>query len=165
MKLYKKFLKKIKKYGKIVYVNSKKTKELVNVYWSINLKKDEYLNKLKKASNIQPPHIDDQKERDNILSIIKNKFNLLKNDKNTRQFVIQKTNSDNTPSCVPLIQFLIRNKKLYCFVHFRSQNINNFNYDLMSILYYCNPFIEIHDLHIKKIKIIVTIGSLHKYLN
>lgn len=180
IKKFKKIIKKInyieKNYDKFKHLfietRNLKTVELKNLNIKKTIKNKNLSNKINKFSKIKPPHINDEIERNNFLSKIDYLINkYLIDDIYSRRIVIQQkyNNDEYLASCMSFLQFLIRKNKnnefeLNCYVVMRSQNIENFLYDIASILIYSNFLINKTNLNFININLNIKIISLHKYI-
>lgn len=147
-----------------ITVDGKKTIEAFAVkyfYFFENIGQVDY--NIERNYDELPQHSLDANERENIFNQIK-ESDIFDKDRNSRRFAIQAKYEDGiTPSCMPYIQFLIRNKTLHCFVSFRSQNIKNFVYDNVSILIFSRYLLDKYKCD--NLSINVNIASLHHILN
>ena len=115
--------------------------------------------------NIRPASVADAKERKSLLIESAEKTKLIEIDSSTRQFVIQKKYEDSDlASCIPLFQFIVRENKLYLFVHARSQNFySNWLYDNQTYMLMMEEVLNNLNDEITAGDIFVTIASLHSY--
>lgn len=108
-----------------IIIAGKKYAEQINVMYKV-----EYdINNLKEM--ILPNHIDDESERNYILSRIKKDIiPLLKEDHNTRRACFSILYNNNLGHCISLIQILLRNNTIILNEYYRSQNYKvNRKYD------------------------------------
>lgn len=140
-------------------VNNKWYNELYNVEYQLgSLTIKDLL-----PQNIEPNHKDDQVERNNILSFFKDKIDLLKKDKYTRQVVYTPMyqGNNNLNACLSLFQLIIRKNVLDIHVFVRSQHFdNNFKYDNQTYSLLMTQMSKA--LKIDMGKVYVKIISLHK---
>ena len=149
MKLQNELIHLLKKSGCDVIVNNKKTKELIdysfNVYnfdYKLNFNELLYVRKKLKKYNKQ------------ILIAVKK----LKNDKFSRQAVIQFNVYNNLPECLIQIQLLIRKDKLYVIVTSRSLDVKT---KLFQDIEIARQIANMFGFQYEYIKF--NVGSLHYY--
>jgi thymidylate synthase len=140
----------------------------INSIWYDELYNQEYKFSKFEQENIlenkyKPHSLNDEKERNKILSTFKSKIQQLKSDIFSRQCVVTLNydNNVNLNSCLSLFQIIFRNNKIDLHVHIRSQHfINNFLYDNQTF----SLLVDMVSKTLKKDKgdIFVKIISLHK---
>lgn len=114
--------------------------------------------------DLKPIKESDLIERGEFIREVKNKCKLLDKSIHTRKFVIQKKYqfNENLASCISLVQFIIRENKLYTYIFVRSQHLNNYFYDnqtYMKLVKVVSEYTYKLNLIIMPIKVHIT--SLH----
>lgn len=135
-------------------VKGQKVREILGVSFSVKSfkttltgKQREYVNRKLKKYNHET------------MKVIKK----LKNDKTTRQAVLHFDLTGHKPECMQLMQFMIRNNKLYMFVYSRSLDAKNKLEQDIEVAYRFAVRVSTQcDVDIHVIKFYV--GNLHYYL-
>jgi len=172
IQLYKKIINLLNSSNNIVETRNLKTVELYNYKIEKKFSITQFNKQLNELKDINFPHIDDLEERNNFIIQIKKFIKYFKNDIYSRRVVLQQkyANEQNLASCMSFLQFTFRknnkNKlELNCHVVMRSQNIENFLYDMASLFIYSNLVLKETKLIVDNINFDIKIISLHKYLN